>query len=95
LHCAQSLQQNALFQPDKGVHQSKHHDHVDSCVPEYLRKSLAPELLDNRLRIQDMKFYQVGGAEYIVTGIDILVTAVCWTLRESTHVYTCSETRRS
>jgi hypothetical protein len=43
------------------LNQGKHH--MDSCVPEYLRKALAPELLDNRLRIQDMKFYQVGGAE--------------------------------
>lgn len=73
----QSPQYKTLAEPDENVHNSKHHtlmkadeavhrsqQHVDSCVPEYLRKALAPELLDNRLRIQDMKFYQVSGTDY-------------------------------
>jgi hypothetical protein len=90
----QSPQYNTLAEPDENIHNGKHHTlmkadeialqiqhHVDSCVPEYLRKALAPELLDNRLRIQDMKFYQVGGAEYIVTGIGILVGALRYTVR--------------
>jgi hypothetical protein len=93
----QSPQYNTLAEPDENINNGKHHTlmkadeialqiqhHVDSCVPEYLRKALAPELLDNRLRIQDMKFYQVGGTEYIVTGIGILVGALRCTVRLTT-----------